>query len=502
MHVDKLVPDTSVIIEGILSKRILEGSLTCTTLLIHEAVINELEAQANRNKETGQLGLEEIKKLRQICKERTITLQYAGERPSEFDIKNAAKGGIDSLIRQYAFEQHATLITADKVQASVAESKGIPVILVEFTITETPFVLEKYFDENTAAVIIREGCTPQAKKGKPGSWTLIPLGDERLDRDAMRKLSTQIVEDTASRKDGFLEWEQKGTTLAQAGKYRVLITKPPLTDGYEITASTHLKQLQLTDYSFQGEKHVLASKGLLIIGGPGEGKTTFAQALANHYVQQQRIVKTIESPRDLVVNAAITKFSLHHATPQDLHDIMLLSRPDNVIFDEARTLSDIRLFCDLRLSGISVAVVMHAEHPAQAVQRFIGKIEPSLLPSLITHIIHIAAGQVKSVSALRMQGTTITISDGKDTTVLHVLDKDAIITASARTLPFTVRSDDQDVHFSTDATAATVELFSGNDLLARTTAEDGSFSFKKRTKEGRLVQAAVEKGTLTIKTRN
>ena len=72
---------------------------------------------------------------------------FKGKRPTDFEIRHAKTGEIDSLIRQLAAFEKATLVTADKVQSLVAESKGVRVILYEFEQEEKPFVLEKYFDK-------------------------------------------------------------------------------------------------------------------------------------------------------------------------------------------------------------------------------------------------------------------------------------------------------------------------------------------------------------------
>ncbi|HLE06281.1 MAG TPA: PIN domain-containing protein, partial [Candidatus Nanoarchaeia archaeon] len=114
------VPDTSVIIEEILSKEILEGTLS-GTILIHNAVVAELEHQANTGQEIGLIGLKEIKTLRELSEQGKITLEFIGERPSAEQIKYAKKGEIDALIRKNTYDNNATLITADLVQARSAE---------------------------------------------------------------------------------------------------------------------------------------------------------------------------------------------------------------------------------------------------------------------------------------------------------------------------------------------------------------------------------------------
>ena len=55
---ETIVPDTSIIIESLLSSMIAQGKIACETILIHEAVLAELEHQANENKAKGYLGLD------------------------------------------------------------------------------------------------------------------------------------------------------------------------------------------------------------------------------------------------------------------------------------------------------------------------------------------------------------------------------------------------------------------------------------------------------------
>ena len=64
--VERLVIDTSVVIEGLVSNKIKSGEISPEKILIHEAVIAELESQANAGKEKGYLGLEELKELREL----------------------------------------------------------------------------------------------------------------------------------------------------------------------------------------------------------------------------------------------------------------------------------------------------------------------------------------------------------------------------------------------------------------------------------------------------
>jgi len=62
-------------------------------------------------------------------------------------------------------------------------------------------------------------------------------------------------------------------------------------------------------------------------------------------------VKTVESPRDMELSPPITQLSKNLATSEEIHDILLLSRPDYTIFDEMRDTADFQLYVDLRLAA-------------------------------------------------------------------------------------------------------------------------------------------------------
>ena len=65
-EIEKLVPDTSVIIENIVSQKLEKKELKIKELIIHEAVLAELEHQANLGREIGRFGLDELKNLREL----------------------------------------------------------------------------------------------------------------------------------------------------------------------------------------------------------------------------------------------------------------------------------------------------------------------------------------------------------------------------------------------------------------------------------------------------
>lgn len=397
------VPDTSALIEGAVSRLVREGRIR-GRIIIYRASIAELEHQANRGRATGFAGLEEIKRLRKLSGEGIIRVEIGGDRPKAVDIKNLGSEAIDAMIREYAYELGATLITGDRVQAVVAETMGIPVIFVQPS-RETRFILEEFFDEITMSVHLKEGVAPIAKKGRPGDWVYEVIRDKPLTRKDLEEIANNIIEQAKSRPDGFIEIDRYGSTIVQLGTYRIVITRPPLSDGWEITAVRPLKKLSLEDYSLPPkliQRLNERAEGILIAGAPGMGKTTFAQALAEYYMRQGKVVKTIESPRDMNLPPEITQYSKNYADLGELHDILLLSRPDYTVFDEMRSDEDFKLYADLRLAGIGMIGVVHATTPIDAIQRFIGRVELGMIPSLIDTVIFIKNGYVDKVYEVRM----------------------------------------------------------------------------------------------------
>ncbi len=402
---DKIVPDTSVIVDGMLSKKIEAREIIPKSVLIHEAVVAELEHQANEDKAIGFLGLDEIIRLRELSEKFGFSIEFSGKRPSAAEIKYASLGEIDSLIRDLAFDEDAALITADKVQARAARAKAVNVLLLEKKEVHEKIMLESFFDNETMSVHLRENVVPVAKKGKPGDWKFVRLWETPILRDKIQAISSEIIEDAGLMKDGFIEIERPGSTIVQLGEFRIVITKPPFSDGWEITAVRPIVKLHMEDYELSEnlrKRIAEQAEGILIAGAPGMGKSTFAQALAMYYAFKDKIVKTIEAPRDLILPEEITQYAISHGTPREVHDILLLSRPDYTIFDEMRNTSDFKLFADLRLAGIGLAGVVHATNPIDAIQRFVGRIELGVIPQIIDTVIFIKNGKIDKVLNLKM----------------------------------------------------------------------------------------------------
>ncbi|MFH0798262.1 MAG: PINc/VapC family ATPase [Candidatus Woesearchaeota archaeon] len=401
MEIEKLAPDTSIIIEGALSGKLESKDIIASEVLIHEILISELEHLATMEHTSGHLGLDELKRLRAILKDK---LKIVGKKPAYGYERHMPLSDIDSLIRKMAFEEGATFMTSDKINASAAEASGIQVNFVELK-AKTKMILEKFFDETTMSVHLKENVLPFGKKGFPGNWTFEQLRKTVLKQDEVKEISRDIIDTTNTRKDSFIEIERMGSTIVQVGPYRIVITRPPFSDGWEITAVRPVKKMKLSEYDLSDKLMDRISKqaeGILIAGSPGEGKSTIAAAIAEYYADQNKIVKTIEAPRDMVLPENITQYAISHGDAQEIHDILLLSRPDYTVFDEMRNTDDFKLFADLRLSGIGLLGVVHATHAVDAIQRFLGRIELGVIPQIIDTVLFIKGGKIAKVLSLAM----------------------------------------------------------------------------------------------------
>jgi ATPase len=396
---DKFVLDTSVIIEGKVADIIQDKIEPNSQIIIPIAVLDELQAQASTNKSYGIEGLLQIKKIRDLCQARKISLEFIGTRPTIEEIRLAKRGRIDAIIKDVALEKNATLITCDYVQHLVSEAHGIRSIHISSSKEDSELRFEKYFDNQTMSIHLKEGTCPFAKKGVPGNLKLVRLEENKLSTEEVHKITKEILEQSRSKK-GFTEINKDGAMVIQLGTYRIAITKEPFSDGHEITIVRPIAKLTLEDYGLSEKLLVRLTsdvEGIIIAGPPGSGKSTLASSLAEFYVMQNKIVKTFESPRDLQVPKEVTQYGPLEGSFENAVDILLLVRPDYTIFDEIRRYRDFQVFSDMKLAGVGMIGVIHASKPLDAVQRFIGRIELGMIPQILDTIIFMEAGMVKKV---------------------------------------------------------------------------------------------------------
>lgn len=403
--ITRIVPDTSVIVNGKLVEIIEKDGLGQCEIIIPAAVIDELQAQASKGREVGFKGLEQVKKLREVASIKGCNVRFSGERPTLEDIKLARSGRIDAIIRDVARSEQATLYTSDYVQALVAEAEGIPVKYIQPYEKKTKLSFEEYFTDDTLSLHLKSGVPPMAKRGRPGSFQLIKARDEPCTEDELNDIINETVETARLSDDGSIELVRSHAMVIQLGDYRIAIAKPPFSDGLEVTIVRPIVKLTLEDYKLSGklmERLKNKAEGILIAGPPGSGKTTFASSLAEFYSSQGKIVKTLESPRDLQVGPEITQYGPLEGDFEKTAELLLLVRPDYTIFDEIRKSRDFQIFADMRLAGVGVVGVVHASDPVNAIQRFIGRLELGMVPNVIDTVIFLKDGEVKKVYELNL----------------------------------------------------------------------------------------------------
>jgi len=394
------VVDVDSVLDGSIRAMVERGEIRGKVVIL-KSLVEYFHKEASSGRSLGYTGLEELRRLLELQNPDVEVSVVEDEKrsPKDYDVYV-----VKTAIRDYAWRVGATLVTSDSVQASTAGALGLPVIYSRRGV-QGRLKFESFFDSKTMSVHLKEGAPPLAKVGAPGRWVFVRLREEPMKASEIEEMAREIVE-VASRGGGFVEIDRLGSTIVQLGDYRIIITRPPLSNGWEITAVRPLVKLRLEDYNLPEKllkRLIERAEGILIAGAPGMGKTTFAQALAEFYARQGKIVKTVESPRDMRLPPIVTQYSKSYADIGELHDILLLSRPDYTVFDELRTDEDFKLYVDLRLAGIGMVGVLHATSPIDGIQRFIRRVELGMIPSIIDTVIFINEGRVDKVYELSIR---------------------------------------------------------------------------------------------------
>ena len=402
----KIVLDTSVIINSQITKQVESGTIKNTEIIVPIAVLDELQSEASQKKEQGFTGLNELKKLQSFSKQHGNVIKFEGTRPSFDDVKLSGHGRIDAIIKDIAKLNHAILYTSDHVQALVAEVEGVEVSYLKPEMIKGELEFLRFFDTQTMSIHLKEGLKPMAKIGKPGSFMLQEIEDKILTRDYLEKISEQILDVAKTNNKSNLEISKTGALVIQHEDYRISITYQPFSEAYEITIVHPIVRLSLEEYELSEKlksRFAERAEGIIISGPPGSGKSTLASSLADFYQKAGNIVKTFESPRDLQVDLAVTQYAKLEGSFENSADILLLVRPDYTIFDEVRRREDFETFSELRLAGVGMVGVIHANSPIDAIQRFIGKIELGIIPSVIDTVVFVSEGKISKVYELELK---------------------------------------------------------------------------------------------------
>ncbi|NWF95412.1 MAG: Flp pilus assembly complex ATPase component TadA [Candidatus Thorarchaeota archaeon] len=258
------------------------------------------------------------------------------------------------------------------------------------------------------SVHLVENNPPRAKRGAPGDWSLVELSSQPLNREELEEMAEAIVVAARNDRGSFVEIEEVGALVVQLRNYRIAIAQPPFADKFEISAIRPITKLSIADYALSPKlmkRLESRAEGILVSGSPGSGKSTFAAALAEFYSGRGNIVKTLEQPRDLQVTEDIVQYAPIDGSMEKAADILLLVRPDYVVYDELRKDSDFQAYADLRSAGVGMVGVVHAGSSIDALQRLIhgGRVELGQVPSTVDTVVHIEAGRVAKVVSLSLK---------------------------------------------------------------------------------------------------
>ncbi len=398
---DKYVADSSVVLDGSLKEAIVSGKLRGTLFLMSE-MVEHFASLARVGDGVGLIAMEEFRDVYNTVEKLGLSDFLKIEVVSVG--RRIEPGELDLHVRKFARDNGCVYVTSDSLARDVALALGLEVLYLGKT--RDVLAIEKFFQRDVMSIHLKEGLPPFGKVGRPGSWKFVQLSADPLTRKQLETIVRELVAE-ASRpgSGGRIEIRRPHSLIIQHREYRVVVVFPPVSERLEVTAVKPIVKKKLEDYGLDPrvvERLEKSAEGILIAGPPGAGKTTFAQALAEFYLGRGKIVKTVESPRDMSLSPPITQLSKNIATSEEIHDLLLLTRPDYTIFDEMRDTADFQLYVDLRLAGVGMAGVVHATSPIDAVQRFIRRVELGMIPSIIDTVVFMKDGEVKKIYALSM----------------------------------------------------------------------------------------------------
>ncbi|MCS7142770.1 MAG: ATPase, T2SS/T4P/T4SS family [Aigarchaeota archaeon] len=384
--------DGLIVSSGLATDLVNRGELD-GEVAIHKTLIRSLEEDAKKG--SGQ-GLIELIELKKACETKGLRFVVLGD---ESDGRSPA-----IAIRDAAAETGGVVVTADPSMARTCRILGIKIKEVPI---RSEWDLDSIFKGDVLSLHLKEGVPPRVKRGLPGQWVFEELSTRNTRRNELELFIAGLIQKLyqVPGTSAFIEVDRANSTIIQYHDYRIVITRPPFSDGLEITVVRPIIKRSLSEYGLPKplyERLVTNAEGILIAGPPGMGKSTFAQSLAEHYRSLGKVVKTIESPRDLQLSPDITQYSKSSSNTDELHDVLLLSRPDYTVFDEMRNEEDFQIYTDLRLAGIGMVGVVHATSPIDAIQRFTNRLDLGVIPSIIDTVIFMDSGRVAKIYVLEM----------------------------------------------------------------------------------------------------
>ncbi|NCO84868.1 MAG: hypothetical protein COW47_01345 [Candidatus Huberarchaeum crystalense] len=361
---NKYLLDTSVIINQKISELIKANSIPDHSIIIVPTIaLRELEHQANRKERRGYAGLEELQTLQDFAKSGKIELIYEDVLYTVGDVTSAKLGSLDDIIVKAAIRNNAILITADRVQSKVAAAQGCKTYFYDFSSnkfvsdfqTKEPTTLsfEEFFNKDTLSIHLIQDSFVFAKIRKNKKVNYIKISKNFLSYDEIKRIHHEIKNHPLF----VSESADQNYILGKINEYRIIMTTPPLSVRLEIIVIKQRTIKTFAEYkiSKQHTDFLINAKSVIIASEIGGGKTSFARALFFKLSKcgTEKVAKILESQPEQIMCENINQYNKSTITTEDLKQLILSSRTDELLFDEIKTQEDVKLFADLRLANIT-----------------------------------------------------------------------------------------------------------------------------------------------------
>jgi ATPase len=228
----------------------------------------------------------------------------------------------------------------------------------------------------------------------------------------------------------------------------------------------------------------------------------------------------MENPRDLQVPDIVTQYTALDGAMENTADILLLVRPDYTIYDEVRKTRDFETFADMRLAGVGLVGVTHANKAIDAIQRLVGRVELGIIPHVVDTILFIHAGKIKDVYELRMTvkvpygmrdgdlaRPVIEVKDfetGLPQYELYSFGEEVVVIPVRQKHPKQETRDRDEISIVRTKKATLIKsgrrdetvtvCADGEDLFNAYSSKGGTIKIKRNSEEGRMLQNAIAAG--------